>query len=461
VVGDADQSIYAFRGATIRNILEFERDYPDARTILLEQNYRSTQTILSAANAVHRPQHLPQAQAALERPGRRASRSSVTSPTPSTPRPTGWPARSTGSPTTTRCAPATWRSSTGTNAQSRVFEEVFIRVGLPYKVVGGVRFYERKEVRDALGYLRAGGQRRRHVSIRRCSTPRNAASASGPRRASRRLRPATASRSGRRCGTPRTRPASPPARPTAIATSCSCSTTCGAVPHSPAEEVLEAVLQRSGLLSELEESLDPQDQGRVENLQEAGERRPRVHEAGRGQGRGGESTAATLAGFLEQVALVADADQLPDDDPENQGVVTLMTLHTAKGLEFPVVFLTGLEDGVFPHMRALGDNTELEEERRLAYVGITRARQRSTVPGGHPWRVGPAAIQSAVPLSPTSCRPSWSAGSARGVIHVVVRAPAVAWAVVAAATGRAAAASPAARPRRSSWPAGSASTRAG
>jgi DNA helicase-2/ATP-dependent DNA helicase PcrA len=140
---------------------------------------------------------------------------------------------------------------------------------------------------------------------------------------------------------------------------------------SPPEEVLEAALQRSGLLTELEESLDPQDQGRVENLQElvsvAREYTERV-EAGDEQ--------ATLAGFLEQVALVADADQVPTDDPDHQGVVTLMTLHTAKGLEFPVVFLTGLEDGVFPHSRALGDNTELEEERRLAYVGITRARQR-------------------------------------------------------------------------------------
>jgi DNA helicase-2/ATP-dependent DNA helicase PcrA len=159
---------------------------------------------------------------------------------------------------------------------------------------------------------------------------------------------------------------------------------------APPEEVLEAVLQRSGLLTELEESLDPQDQGRVENLQElvsvAREYTERVEGQAVGEPSadsglvggavGGEPQAATLAGFLEQVALVADADQLPDDDPENQGVVTLMTLHTAKGLEFPVVFLTGLEDGVFPHMRAMSDNAELEEERRLAYVGITRARQR-------------------------------------------------------------------------------------
>jgi DNA helicase-2/ATP-dependent DNA helicase PcrA len=140
---------------------------------------------------------------------------------------------------------------------------------------------------------------------------------------------------------------------------------------APPEEVLELILTRSGLLAELEESLDPQDEGRVENLQElvsvAREYAERVALA---------EEEPSLAGFLEQVALVADADDLPADDPNHQGVVTLMTLHTAKGLEFPVVFLTGLEDGVFPHLRSLGDVKELEEERRLAYVGITRARRR-------------------------------------------------------------------------------------
>jgi DNA helicase-2/ATP-dependent DNA helicase PcrA len=140
---------------------------------------------------------------------------------------------------------------------------------------------------------------------------------------------------------------------------------------APPEEVLEALLQRSGYLTELEESLDPQDAGRVENLQEL------VSVAREYTERAAVlEEEATLAGFLEQVALVADADEVPSDDPEHQGVVTLMTLHTAKGLEFPVVFLTGLEDGVFPHLRALSDNRELEEERRLAYVGITRARRR-------------------------------------------------------------------------------------
>src|SRR5262249_49799988 len=145
----------------------------------------------------------------------------------------------------------------------------------------------------------------------------------------------------------------------------------GQAATAPPEEILEALLQRSGYLTELEDSDDPQDAGRVENLQELvsaareyTERAAMLEED------------ATLAGFLEQVALVADADEVPSDDREHQGVVTLMTLHTAKGLEFPVVFLTGLEDGVFPHLRSLGNNRELEEERRLAYVGITRARHR-------------------------------------------------------------------------------------
>jgi ATP-dependent DNA helicase UvrD/PcrA len=146
---------------------------------------------------------------------------------------------------------------------------------------------------------------------------------------------------------------------------------------APPEEILEALLQRSGYLTELEDSIDPQDEGRVENLQElvsvAREYTERIEATA---AAAGTDEVPTLAGFLEQVALVADADEVPSDDPDHQGVVTLMTLHTAKGLEFPVVFLTGLEDGVFPHLRSLGERRELEEERRLAYVGITRARKR-------------------------------------------------------------------------------------
>ncbi|MDI6098460.1 DNA helicase PcrA [Actinoplanes sp. NEAU-A12] len=376
VVGDADQSIYAFRGATIRNILEFERDYPEARTILLEQNYRSTQTILSAANAVidrntsRKPKRLWSDQGAGEQiVGYVADTEHAEA---------DWVAREIDRLCDNHeVRPGDVAVFYRTNAQSRVFEEVFIRVGLPYKVVGGVRFYERKEVRDALGYLRAIVNDDDTVSIRRVlNTPKRGI---GDRAEA--CIEALSSRDRVSFGQALRRAKDAPGISTRAVNSINdfvrlLDDLRALALSAPPEEVLEAVLQRSGLLSELEESLDPQDQGRVENLQElvsvAREYTERVEsladeEAGQ---------VATLAGFLEQVALVADADQIPSDDPDHQGVVTLMTLHTAKGLEFPVVFLTGLEDGVFPHMRALGDNSELEEERRLAYVGITRARQR-------------------------------------------------------------------------------------
>jgi len=376
VVGDADQSIYAFRGATIRNILEFERDYPNARTILLEQNYRSTQTILSAANAVidrntsRKPKRLWSDQGAGEQiVGYVADTEHAEA---------DWVAREIDR----LCDNADVRPGDvavfyRTNAQSRVFEEVFIRVGLPYKVVGGVRFYERKEVRDALAYLRAIVNDDDTVSIRRVlNTPRRGigerAEACIEALSTRdRISFGQALRGAKDAPGISTRAANSIGDFVALLDELrEMSAT------RPPEEVLEAVLQRSGLLSELEDSLDPQDQGRVENLQELVSVAREYTERVEAQAAEGEALAATLAGFLEQVALVADADQIPSDDPDHQGVVTLMTLHTAKGLEFPVVFLTGLEDGVFPHMRALGDNAELEEERRLAYVGITRARQR-------------------------------------------------------------------------------------
>jgi DNA helicase-2/ATP-dependent DNA helicase PcrA len=371
VVGDADQSIYAFRGATIRNILEFERDYPSARTILLEQNYRSTQTILSAANAVidrnssRKPKRLWSDQGAGEQiVGYVADTEHAEA---------DWVAREIDRLHDNHgVRPGDVAVFYRTNAQSRVFEEVFIRVGLPYKVVGGVRFYERKEVRDLLAYLRAVVNDDDTVSIRRVlNVPR--------RGIGDRAEACVEALSGRErisFGAALRRAAEAPGISTRAVNAIGEFTTLledlrELARTAPPEEVLEAALQRSGYLAELEESIDPQDAGRVENLQElvsvAREYTERIE---------GGDEQATLAGFLEQVALVADADQIPSDDPDHQGVVTLMTLHTAKGLEFPVVFLTGLEDGVFPHMRALGDNKELEEERRLAYVGITRARQR-------------------------------------------------------------------------------------
>ncbi len=385
VVGDADQSIYAFRGATIRNILEFERDFPNAETILLEQNYRSTQTILTAANAVidrnteRKPKRLWSDQGAGE---------PIVGYVADTERAEAdWVAREIDRLRDDHeYRPADIAVFYRTNAQSRVFEEMFIRLGLPYKVVGGVRFYERKEVRDALAYLRAIINSDDTVSVRRVlNTPRRGIGGRGEA-----FVEALASREGISFGAALAKTAevaktaARTAAKTGDAPGISTRAASGvaefvallddmrelAATAAP-EEVLEAVLQRSGYLSELEDSLDPQDAGRVENLQELvsvareyTERAAMLEEP------------ATLAGFLEQVSLVADADEVPDDDPDHAGVVTLMTLHTAKGLEFPVVFLTGLEDGVFPHLRSLGNNRELEEERRLAYVGITRARQR-------------------------------------------------------------------------------------
>jgi DNA helicase-2/ATP-dependent DNA helicase PcrA len=386
VVGDADQSIYAFRGATIRNILEFERDYTSARTILLEQNYRSTQTILNAANAVidrntsRKPKRLwSEAGAGEQIVGYVADTEHAEA---------DWVAREIDR----LCDEGLTRPGEvavfyRTNAQSRVFEEVFIRVGLPYKVVGGVRFYERKEVRDALAYLRSVVNDDDTVSLRRVlNTPRRGI---GDRAEA--CVEALAARDRISFGAALRRAGDAPGISTRAANSIAdfvalLDAARELAATSPPEEVLEAVLTRSGYLSELEESLDPQDAGRVENLQELVSVAREYTERVEAQAEEGEG--ATLAGFLEQVALVADADQIPDqagpaaegddgdDADRKQGVVTLMTLHTAKGLEFPVVFVSGLEDGVFPHLRALGDTRELEEERRLAYVGITRARQR-------------------------------------------------------------------------------------
>jgi DNA helicase-2/ATP-dependent DNA helicase PcrA len=384
VVGDADQSIYAFRGATIRNILEFERDFPNARTVMLEQNYRSTQTILDAANAVidrnpsRKPKRLWSEQGAGEQiVGYVADTEHAEA---------DWAAREIDRLSGAGAArPGDVAVFYRTNAQSRVFEEVFIRVGLPYKVVGGVRFYERREVRDALAYLRAVANADDTVSIRRIlNTPRR-----GIGERAEACVEALASRERISFGAALRRADEAPGISTRAANSIKDFVALldevremGVV--APPEEQLEALLRRSGYLDELEESVDPQDVGRVENLQElvavAREytERAEAQAAAAGEPPSADTAApvATLAGFLEQVALVADADEVPSDDPDHQGVVTLMTLHTAKGLEFPVVFLTGLEEGVFPHMRSLLDNRELEEERRLAYVGVTRARRR-------------------------------------------------------------------------------------
>lgn len=389
VVGDADQSIYAFRGADIRNILDFEQDFPDARTVLLEQNYRSTQTILNAANAV------------IERnEGRKPKR--LWADAGDGEKIVGYVADDEHDEARFVSGEIDKLTDEGglrpgdvavfyrTNAQSRVLEETFIRTGMPYKVVGGTRFYDRKEVRDALAYLRMLVNPDDQVSLRRIlNTPRRGI---GDRAvlaitmfADRERIPfwEALQRADEAPGLA-TRSQTSIESFVAMVTDLQQMVAAGERP----DVILETVLDRSGYLASLEDSDDPQDATRVENLGElvAVAREFAEDPVAAPSADPADVDAGTvepgLADFLERVALVADADQIPDtpeddpDAPEDTGVVTLMTLHTAKGLEFPVVFLTGMEDGVFPHSRALGDRPELEEERRLAYVGITRARQR-------------------------------------------------------------------------------------
>ena len=383
VVGDADQSIYAFRGANIRNIMDFEQDFPDAVSIMLEQNYRSTQTILTAANSV-----------ISHNASRKEKR--LWSEAGDGERIVGYVAddehdearfvsEEIDQLVDGGLKPSDVAVFYRTNAQSRVFEEVFIRTGQPYKVVGGVRFYERREVRDALAYLRMLVNTADQISVRRVlNTPKR-----GIGERAEACVQALAERERITFWEALVRADQAPGLATrslkniqgfvALVQELQSMVDAGERP----DVVLESVLERSGYLAELEASDDPQDATRVENLAELvavarefsddPQPGPSADPADIEDG----VVAVGLGDFLERVALVADADQIPDaPDGEDVGVVTLMTLHTAKGLEFPVVFLSGLEDGVFPHQRSLGDQTELEEERRLAYVGVTRARER-------------------------------------------------------------------------------------
>ncbi|WP_265447972.1 DNA helicase PcrA [Flexivirga meconopsidis] len=369
VVGDADQSIYAFRGATIRNIVEFEKDYPDARTILLEQNYRSTQNILQAANAViaknpdRRPKNLWSDQGAGEQIVGYVGDSEHDE--------AAFVARTIDQLGDEQgVKPKDVAVFYRTNAQSRALEEVFVRVGLPYKVVGGTRFYERREVKDALAYLRVVSNPADTVNLRRIlNVPKRGigdrAEACVSALAERERIPFVAALG---------RAADAPGIATRSVTSINAFTALleslrqvHEADDTGVGDLLEAILDQSGYLSELRRSPDPQDETRVENLAELVAVAQEFDE---------NYPGGSLEDFLEQVSLVADTDEIPDEEGEETGVVTMMTLHTAKGLEFPVVFLTGMEDGTFPHMRALGDPKELEEERRLAYVGITRARER-------------------------------------------------------------------------------------
>ena len=374
VVGDADQSIYGFRGATIRNILQFELDYPNARTVLLEQNYRSTQNILNAANAV-----ITKNESRKEK--NLWSDAGAGSPL------TGYVAESehdeadfiAGEIKSLQREGVSTPGDTAifyrTNAQSRVFEEVFMRNALPYKVVGGLRFYERREVKDLLAYLRVLANLEDEISLRRIiNVPKRGIGDTSLDYVDEFARIndisfwqglLRVSENG-----------SVPARAAQAINEFTSMVSALAVlveAKTKPSVIVEAALEQSGLLKELADSTDPQDEVRVENLKELVAVSMEYEE--RPFDELGEDEEISLAGFLEKVSLVADADEIPEGE-DHGGVVTMMTLHTAKGLEFPTVFLTGMEDGIFPHSRTLGEKDEIEEERRLAYVGLTRARQR-------------------------------------------------------------------------------------
>lgn len=425
VVGDSDQSIYAFRGATIRNIEEFEKDYPEATSILLEQNYRSTQTILSAANAL------------IARNENRREKKLWTD--------LGEGGKIKGYVADNEHDEARFIANEieqlvdygpysysdvaifyRTNNSSRALEDVFIRMGVPYTVVGGTRFYERKEVRDIVAYLRVIENFDDDVSLRRIiNTPRRGIGDRAVAHVSlyaedERCSFGTALRAVAEGKVPAVAARSRNAMAAFVEMIDALAADMASGELADIGDLVNAIIDRSGYKSELERSNDPQDATRLDNLNElvsvarefSAEARMMssvdisadVHEGsgaaadaeGGADSSGesevesgiandlardftadfdndGEAEPGSLQAFLERVSLVADADQIPDDDT---GVVTLMTLHTAKGLEFPVVFLIGWEDGLFPHLRALGDPKELAEERRLAYVGITRARKQ-------------------------------------------------------------------------------------
>ncbi|UIZ92718.1 DNA helicase PcrA [Corynebacterium sp. CNCTC7651] len=394
VVGDSDQSIYAFRGATIRSIEEFERDYPDATTIVLEQNYRSTQNILSAANAViaqnadRRPKKLWTDHGAGEKI-------------------VGYVADNEHDEARFIASEIDALSDAGvpysdmaimyrTNNASRAMEDIFIRSGIPYKVVGGTRFYERREIRDIVAYLKVLENPDDTVSLRRIvNVPKRAIGDKAQAMVA-----LHADTTGVSFGQALVDAASgnvdmiaSRARNAIKGFVDMMQSLRDEIPAMRNEvtgmpdlgQLVARVLEVTGYKAELEASNDPQDAARLDNLNElVSVAREFSSEAANQVAymsqeeldevmQEGEPAPGSLQAFLEKVSLVADADQLPDN---TQGVVTMMTLHTAKGLEFPTVFVTGWEDGQFPHLRSLGDPAELAEERRLAYVGITRAKER-------------------------------------------------------------------------------------
>ncbi|HVB05668.1 MAG TPA: UvrD-helicase domain-containing protein [Acidimicrobiales bacterium] len=361
VVGDSDQSIYRFRGAEIRNLLDFEHDFPDAKTVVLDQNYRSTQTILDAANAVignnlvREEKRLWSALGPGEpivryRAGdERDEATFVANEIASLRREEGIPAEEVA---------VFYR----TNAQSRAIEQALADRGLPYKVIGGTRFFDRREIRDAIGYLRLVENPSDEVSLRRViNVPRRGIGQTTVARVAAHAAAIGASFAEVLAQAPAAGVGPKIAR--AIEEfRVLLGSLVGLATMSPAE-VLRLALERSGYLAELEAQTNLpgaggiEAEGRLENLAEL---------VTMAQGH------EDLESFLAATALVAATDDLEEGD----GRVSLMTLHAAKGLEFRAVFLTGMEEGIFPHDRALAEPDDLEEERRLCYVGITRARER-------------------------------------------------------------------------------------
>jgi DNA helicase-2/ATP-dependent DNA helicase PcrA len=362
VVGDSDQSIYQFRGADISNILEFEQAFPEATVILLEQNYRSTQTILDAANAViaNNLGRKPKELWTDEGGGDAIVRFHADDETDEA----QWAAQQMSKLHDDAYRWGDMAVFYRTNAQSRVLEDSLMRAGIPYKVIGGTRFYDRREVKDALAYVRAVVNPADEISVKRVlNTPKRGVGDSTVARldawaASHGLPFTEALREADDAGVSGR-------AVKGIETFLALVDGVADLVEEGPGPLLQALLERSGYVAELQAEHSVEAEGRLENLAEL---------------IGAASELNAVDEFLEQVSLVSDTDEIDADDSS----VMLMTLHSAKGLEFPVVFIIGMEDGVFPHLRTLGEPNQLEEERRLAYVGITRARERLHV--SHAWR---------------------------------------------------------------------------
>ncbi len=364
VVGDADQGVYSWRGATIKNLLDFERDYPDAAVFLMEQNYRSTQNILSIANALieHNQQRKPKSLWTETPGGELAVRFRADDEHEEAMFVAEEVERLVGEEGLRYRDIAVFYR---TNAQSRVLEDVFMRSGVPYKVFGGVKFYQRKEIKDVLAYLRLLVNPQDVISFRRAvNTPKRGIGDASV---------AAVESFARTEGIPVMEAVRRVDEIVTLAQRAKGAVfgfrqVMDALDHhltdgaGPARMV-EFAAQESGYLAELEEDRTVEAQGRIENLQEL---------AGVAAELMQRDPDAALPEFLEQVSLVGEQDDFEEED----STVTLMTLHIAKGLEFPAVFMVGLEDGIFPHYRSMTSTAELEEERRLAYVGITRAQER-------------------------------------------------------------------------------------